>query len=60
VEVYRELGMKFDEALDELSKAISDPVERQQKKPRPEDEAAGLAMLQAMVGGSDFKGKARR
>lgn len=52
--------MKFDEAYDELTKALGDPVGAKKQQPRPEDEAAGLAMLQAMVGGSDFKGKARR
>lgn len=52
--------MKFDEALDELNKVIADPVEKSKKVPRPEDEAAGLAMLQAMVGASDFKGKTGR
>lgn len=51
--------MKFDEALDELNKALADPNDQRAKQPRPEDEAAGFAMLQAMVGGSDFKGKGR-
>ena len=57
VEVYRELGMKFDEALDELNGVLRDPSEKQTAKaPRPQDEAAGLAMLQARMAATDFKG----
>lgn len=52
--------MKFDEAYQELEKALVDPIERVRQQPRPVDEAANLAILQALVGGSNFKGKGRR
>ena len=49
--------MKFDEALDELNGVLRDPSEKQTAKaPRPQDEAAGLAMLQARMAATDFKG----
>jgi hypothetical protein len=55
IEVYRELGMKFDEAIDELNTVLAGDAQKP-KKPKPQDEAAGLAMLQAVVGASDFRG----
>jgi hypothetical protein len=56
VEVYREYGMKFEEATKEIQKAISEPESPQRKKVTAQDEAASMAMLQSMMGGSDFKG----
>lgn len=48
--------MKFDEAHEELRKLLAGPEDKTAKQPRPQDEAAGMAMLQAMMGGTDFKG----
>lgn len=56
VEVYRELGMKFEEALDDLNERVSDPETRTKRQPKPADEAAGFALLQAQMQQTDFKG----
>lgn len=61
IEIYREYGMKFDEAIKELNSQLADrttPKGRQAKAkaPTPVEEAASMAMLQSMMGGSDFGG----
>jgi len=59
LEVYREYGMKFEEAFTELESKLYDPSDPEASKPRPKpppDNDASLAMLQAMMGGSDFGG----
>lgn len=61
LETYRELGLKFQEAVDELDDRIvgvdgSAAPKRERPAPRPADNDASLAMLQAMMGGSDFGG----
>ena len=56
VEIYREYDMKFETAVDEITKAISEPDAPQAKKATANEEAASMAMLQAMMVGSDFKG----
>jgi len=48
--------MKFDEAVAELDHRLSDPTPAAAKVPAPANEAAGLAMLQAAMRQSDFKG----
>lgn len=55
VEVYRELGMKFTETIEELEKRLGDPAAPARRKPEPDNQAS-LAVLQAMMGGSDFSG----
>jgi hypothetical protein len=58
LEVYREYGMKFDEATIELNKAVADPSTPEGQKahaPEPNNDQS-LAVLQAMMGGSDFGG----
>lgn len=54
IEVYQEIGVKFEDAIEELESKIVDPVER---KPKVIDNEASMAQLMAMMGGSDFKGK---
>lgn len=54
LEIYREYGMKFQEATEELHKRLSDPLSPQDV--RAPDNESSLAMLQAMMGGSDFEG----
>lgn len=57
VEVYRELGMKFDEALADLEGRLADPTEpAKRRSPPPPDDGASMAALQAMMGGTTFKG----
>lgn len=59
MEVYREMGLKFEEAMDDLSERLEDPeVPKTTKKrqPSPEEEASSMAALQAMMGGTDFRG----
>jgi hypothetical protein len=56
MEVYREYGMKFEEATQELNGHLADPETPQAKKVREPDNDASLAMLQSMMGGSDFGG----
>lgn len=56
LEVYREYGMKFEEAMDELRTRLTDPSTPEGKKAREPDNDTSLAMLQAMMGGSDFGG----
>ena len=55
IEIYREYGLKFDEAIKELnSRLYDDPAIP--RVPTPAEEAASMAMLQSMMGGSDFGG----
>ena len=54
VEIYREFGMKFTEIMEELDKRLAEPDKR--RTPPQPDNQASLAMLQAMMGDSDFKG----
>lgn len=57
VEVYQELGMKFDEAIADLEGRLADPDSPLPKRaPPPPDDRASMSMLQAMMGGSDFRG----
>jgi len=59
IEVYQELGMKFDEATAELAGKLLDPTDPETPKkrvPTPSQEKASMAMLQSMMGGSNFKG----
>jgi len=56
MEVYREYGMKFEEAIQELSGRLADPMSPQAQRLREPDNDASLAMLQSMMGGSDFGG----
>ena len=56
IEVYREYGMKFDEAIKELNSQLADPEtpkgrQAKAKAPTPAEEAASMAMLQSMIGG---------
>ncbi len=55
IEVYREYGMKFQEAVEELESKLVDPTDPR-TKPRAPDNEASMAVLQAMMGGSDFGG----
>jgi len=55
IEIYREYGMKFQEAIEELESKLVDPTDPQ-PKPRAPDNEASMAVLQAMMGGSDFGG----
>lgn len=56
MEVYREYGMKFEDAYSELQKQLGDqpPAAVQQK--RTQDDASSMAMLQALMKDSDFAG----
>lgn len=56
VEVYGQYGMKFEEATKELESRLTDPATPEGRKARAPDDAASMAMLQAMMAGSDFGG----
>ena len=61
LEIYRDYGMKIEDAVNELQTRLTgDYVDQPQGAARPKrgapDEAASMAMLQAMMGGSDFRG----
>ena len=59
IEVYQELGMKFDEATGELAGKLLDPDDPEtptKRAPTPSQEKASMAMLQSMMGGSSFRG----
>lgn len=56
IEIYKEYGMKFDEAISELQKRLTDPGTPEGKQARAPDNDASLAMLQSMMAGSDFGG----
>jgi hypothetical protein len=56
VEVYREYGMKFEEARSELDKRLGVSSISDRKKEDAPDDAASMAILQAMMSGSDFRG----
>lgn len=51
--------MKFDEATAELNGKLldpDDPATPKKRVPTPSQEKASMAMLQAMMGGSNFQG----
>lgn len=56
MEVYRDYGMKFEEAYNELTARLTDPSTPEGKKARAPDDRASMAVLMAMMGGSDFGG----
>lgn len=58
LEIYREYGMKFEEAIDELNSRLADPGAPRKPKPppRPQENDQSMAVLQAMMGGTDFRG----
>jgi hypothetical protein len=56
MEVYQDYGMKFDDAMEELNKRLTDPTTPEGAKVRAPDDAASMAVLQAMMGGTDFGG----
>lgn len=56
LEVYRELGVKFDEAYADLTDRLADAVERPPNVPTPAQEATGMIELMARMRQSDFKG----
>lgn len=59
VEIYREYGMKFEEAKTEIYKTLHGPEASETPKGKQhaaQNEAASMAMLQSMMSGSDFKG----
>lgn len=56
VEIYRDYGMKFQEAMDELNIRVTDPETPAGKKARAPDDAASMSMLQAMIKDSSFGG----
>ena len=60
IEIYGEYGMKFDEANNELAKRLYEgdntPQAQRARAPRPPDDAASMAMLQAAMKDSDFRG----
>lgn len=47
--------MKFTETIEELDKRLGDPAAPARRQPEPDNQAS-LAVLQAMMGGSDFSG----
>lgn len=61
IESYKEAGMKFEEAFEDLTTRINDPENagRPKKAAPPPDDGASLAMLSALMAGSDFKGAGR-
>ncbi len=54
LEVYREMGVLFQEATESLDKSIGDP-DTPKRASQPDDQAS-MAMLMGMMGGSDFRG----
>ena len=53
--------MKFDEATTELSKRLygdgeTTPQAQRARAPKPPDDASSMAVLQALMGDSDFRG----
>lgn len=56
IEIYGQYGMKFEEATDELNSRLTDPSTPEGRKARTPDDAASMALLQAMMAGSDFGG----
>ena len=58
VEVYRDYGMKFDEAITELQSRLADPStpEGRKAKENAPDDQASMAMLMGLMSGSDFGG----
>ena len=56
IEIYREYGMKFQEAMDEITQKVTDPADPVQRPARAPDNASSMAMLQAMIKDSDFGG----
>lgn len=54
MEVYQEMGVQFQEAIESIDKKIGDPDKP--KAARTPDDQASMAMLQSMMGGSSFKG----
>ena len=61
LETYRESGMKFQEAIDELNGRLAEAggtsaQKRKKATPKPADNDASMAMLQSIMGGSDFGG----
>lgn len=63
LEIYRDYGMKIEDANDELSKRlfeIADVPTHPGQQPRPKrrtpDDAASMATLQAWMRDSDFRG----
>lgn len=56
IEIYREYGLKFEEAMTELNKVIMGPQAPETQKATERSDASAMAMLQSMMGDSDFKG----
>jgi hypothetical protein len=59
VEVYRELGIKFEEAVSDLDGLLAGESRQEQKRaqaPSPQDEAASMALLSAMMKDTSFQG----
>lgn len=56
VEIYRDYGMKFQEAMGELRTRLTDPETPEGKKARAPDDAASMTMLQGMMKDSSFGG----
>lgn len=57
IEIYQELGMKFDEAFADLEDKLVPEGEAPKKRPAPPpDDRASMAMLQSAMAGSNFRG----
>jgi hypothetical protein len=56
MDIYGEYGMKFEEATTELNSRLTDPATPEGQKARAPDDAASMAMLQAMMRDSNFGG----
>lgn len=58
VEVYRERGSKFAEIMEELnSRMRNERVEKGPPVPTPQQSVANMAVLEAMMAGSDWRGR---
>lgn len=57
IEVYQELGMKFDDAFADLEgKLVPEGEVPKKRAVPPPDDRASMAMLQSAMAGSNFRG----
>ena len=56
VEIYRDYGIKFEEAMTELKKTILGPDSPEHARATEANEARSMAMLKSMMSGSNFGG----
>jgi hypothetical protein len=65
MEAYREMGLKFEEAWDELNNRLYGAAgakagrPSKPRQPTPADNQASMAMLMSQIADSDFKGARR-